>query len=330
MYKVPLAEIKKKIVESGKLSGEELEAKIKTKINELSGLISEEGAAHIIANELSVALVDENKDKLKVKELYSGMKSVSAVVKVVRKFEVREFKKGEGTGKVCALVVGDETATTRLVFWNEQVDLVNNVNENDVLLVKDAYVRENRGNKEIHLGDRGEIEVNPEGETVGEVRQGTSYDRKKINELVDGMDGAEILGTIVQVFDPRFFNVCPDCSKRVTESEGKFTCSGEHGEVKAATSYVMNAVLDDGSGTIRGVFWKNQTNHLLDKLETEMEEFKENLGAFEDLKTDLLGEQFKVLGRVKKNDMFDRLEFNAQIVEKAKPEEEIAKLEGNS
>ena len=45
------------------------------------------------------------------------------------------------------------------------------------------------------------------------------------------------------------------------------------------------------------------------------------------IKTNLLGEQFKLLGRVKRNEMFDRLEFNVQMVEKAKAEEEIKELE---
>ena len=205
---------------------------IKSKINELSGLISEEGAAHIIANELGVELVDQDKAKLKIKEIYSGMRKVSTVGKVVRKFDINEFKKGEGTGKVCSLIIGDETGTMRVVFWNEQVDLLDKVNENDIILVKEAYVRDNRGNKEIHLGERGEIEVNPAGELIGEVRQGTSYNRKKISDLDSGMEGAEILGTVVQVFDPHFFNVCPQCNKRVTEAEGESNCA-EHGKVTA-------------------------------------------------------------------------------------------------
>ena len=326
MYKIPLTEIKEKIVESGKLSGVELDNRIKTKINELSGLVSEEGAAHIIANELGIELVSQSKNKLKVKEVYAGMKNVTVVGKVVRKFDVREFQKGESIGKVCSLVVGDETGTVRVVFWNEQVDQLTEVNEDDIVLVKDAYVRENKGGKEIHLGNQGELVVNPEGETITTVRQGTTYLRKKIEELQDGMEGAEVLATVVQVFDPRFFNVCPQCNKRVTESEGKFHCSGEHGEVQAAVSYVMNLVLDDGSGTIRSVFWKNQTNHLLSKSEEEIVNYRENLAQFEEVKADLLGEQFKVMGRVKRNDMFERLELNAQMVEKASPEEEIARL----
>jgi replication factor A1 len=326
MYKVPLPVIKEKIIASGKLDSEQLEEKIKVKINELSGLISEEGAAHIIANELGVELVSSNQSKLKIKEVYAGMKNVNTLGKVVRKFDVREFAKGTGTGKVCSLVLGDETGTIRVVFWNEQVGLLDNVKENDVLLVKEAYVRENNNNKEIHLGNKGDIEVNPEGETVNSVREGNSFQRKSINELVDGDANAEILGTIVQVFDPRFFYVCPNCNKRVTESEEGFRCN-EHGVVNKVTSYVMNIVVDDGTGNIRGVLWKNQTNHLLDKKEEDISAFKENLALFEEVKTDLLGEQFKLMGQVKRNEMFDRLEFSVKMVVKAKPEQEIARLE---
>jgi len=325
MYKVPLSEIKQKILASGKLGDDELELKMKAKINELSGLISEEGAAHIIANELGVEIVSTTQKKLKIKEIYSGMRSVTTVGKVVRKFEVREFAKEDRSGKVCSVILGDETSTIRVVFWNDQVDALKNVSEGDILLVKDAYVRENNNGKEIHLGNQGSIDINPEGEVVQSVRESAAHERRKIAELQDGT-GAEIVGTVVQVFDPRFFNVCPECSRKVTESSGSFSCN-THGEVKPAVSYVMNLVLDDGSGNIRSVLWKNQTTHLLDKTEQQIALYKENLAAFEEIKTDLLGEQLKLLGQVKKNEMFSRLEFNVQIVTKAKPEEELARLE---
>lgn len=326
MYKIPLAEIKEKIISSGKLSPEELESKIKAKINELSGLISEEGAAHIIANELGVALVNAEASKLKIKEIYAGMRNVTTTGKVVRKFDVREFAKGDSVGKVCSLVLGDETGTVRAVFWNDQVDSIKDVKEGDVLQIKDGYARENNNDREIHLGNKGEIVVNPEGETVSSVRETNPFDRKKIENLRDDGDNAEILGTIVQVFDPRFFNVCPRCNKRVLESEGNFNCT-EHGQVKPQSNYVMNVVLDDGTGNIRGVLWKNQTNHLLEKTEEEVLSYKNDAARFEEVKTDLLGEQFKFSGQVKKNEMFERLEFNVKMVHKAKPEEEITRLE---
>ncbi|MEK6900178.1 MAG: OB-fold nucleic acid binding domain-containing protein, partial [Nanoarchaeota archaeon] len=187
MYKIPLSEIKEKILASGKITADELEQRMKLKINELSGLISEEGAAHIISNELGVELTSLTSKKLKIKEVYAGMRNVSAVGKVIRKFEAREFAKENRSGRVCSIVLGDETGTVRVVFWNEQVDLLKQVSEGDILFVKDAYVREtNNNDREIHLGNQGSIEINPEGETVKTVREGTSYQRKKIEELKEG------------------------------------------------------------------------------------------------------------------------------------------------
>ncbi|MEK6845154.1 MAG: OB-fold nucleic acid binding domain-containing protein [Nanoarchaeota archaeon] len=330
MYKIPLPEIKEKLVRSGKITSEELEQRLKKKINDLAGLISEEGAAHIIANELGIELFAASQGRLKAKEVYAGMRDVSIVGKVMRKFEMREFAKGESTGKVCSFILGDETGTIRIVLWNEQVELANKFKEEDIVLISNAYVRENRDNKEIHLGNRGELVINPHGEKVGPVKPvSASFSRKKIEELKDGEDGVELMGTVVQVFDPRFFNICSECGRKVTENEGNFFCA-DHQQVTPSLSYVLNLILDDGTGTIRVVFWKNQVNHLLGKAETELATYREDLSRFEGVKNDLLGEQFKLIGRVKRNDLFDRLEFNVQMVEKANAVEEMAKLEGKS
>lgn len=326
MYKIPIDEIKAKIVESKKLSLDDLNKKIKDKINELSGLISEEGAAHIIANELGIALINETDQKLKIKEIYSGMRQVSTVGKVTRKWDIREFSKGDNVGKVCSIILGDETGTIRVVFWNDQVDLLNEVNEGDILAVNNGYVRENKmGGREVHLGDSGSIEKNPKGVKIGEVRVGGEFHRKKINELEPNDTNVEILGTIMEVYDPRFFDVCSQCNKRVHESDGKFSCT-EHGEVEPSTSYVLNAVLDDGSDNIRCVFWKSQTNQLLNKEESEVVSFKDDLGLFEDIKSELKGKVFKLRGKVRNNDMFNRLELNIQFVEVADPKQELENI----
>ena len=121
--------------------------------------------------------------------------------------------------------------------------------------------------------------VNPEGEKIAVVRDSSSFERKKIEQLRDGDGSAEIVGTVVQVFDPSFFNVCSECNRKVTESMGAFSCA-THGEVKPSLSYVMNLIVDDGTGNIRSVLWKNQTTHLLEKTEEQMAVYKENMSAF--------------------------------------------------
>ena len=176
MFKIPLSELRTKIISASGIEAEELDSKIKNKINELSGLISEEGAAHIIANELGINLVKEASSKLKIKEIYAGMKNVTTVGKVVQKYPMREFAKGDSKGKVCSVIIGDETGTIRVVFWNEQVDLVDKLNEEDIVSVNDSYARENRNDREIHLGQNGSIVINPEGEQISLVRKSPNFE----------------------------------------------------------------------------------------------------------------------------------------------------------
>ena len=58
MIKLPYDEIVAKLNEKSNLTSEEIASKIKLKMEQLSGLISKEGAAHIIANELGINLFE--------------------------------------------------------------------------------------------------------------------------------------------------------------------------------------------------------------------------------------------------------------------------------
>ena len=56
MIKIPLAQIIDRIVQEKGIDRDSVNDMLKKKMQELSGLISEEGAAHIIANELGIKL----------------------------------------------------------------------------------------------------------------------------------------------------------------------------------------------------------------------------------------------------------------------------------
>jgi hypothetical protein len=67
---------------------------IEEKQDELSGLVSEEGAAYIVARELGVNLLKAAKRQLKIKNLIPGLSSVELVGRVVSIFEPREWARG--------------------------------------------------------------------------------------------------------------------------------------------------------------------------------------------------------------------------------------------
>ena len=329
MISMPLAQAIEIIKEKTGLSEEEINNKINTKLDQLSGLVSKEGAAYIIANELGVKLFEQTSGKLQIKNILAGMRDVETIGKVTRKFDIREFNVNGRQGKVGSLIIGDETGTVRVVCWGSKADELSKINENDIVRIKSGYVKENNGMKEVHMNDQSVITVNPEGVSVGAVVQTKKQEatRKNISELDENSSNVELFGTIVQSFEPRFFEVDPGTGRRVKAENGVFKNQAGQ-EVQPDYSYVMNAVLDDGTETIRSVFFREQVETLLSKTKEEMLAFKSNPQEFETIKNELLGKQIKIIGRANKNQMFDRLEFVTNNVDVTPdPKEEIAKLE---
>ncbi|MBW3002993.1 hypothetical protein KY337_00385 [Candidatus Woesearchaeota archaeon] len=327
MLKMDLSQILEKIKEKSGLSIEEINSKIEAKLQQLSGLISKEGAAHIVANDLGIKLFDQVSGRLQVKNILSGMRNVECVCKIAKKYEIRTFQKGDSTGKVMSMIVGDETGSVRLVLWNDQVEKADALVEGNVIKISNAYVRENNGRKEIHLGEKGVLEINPDGEKIGDIKQTGSANRKEIKELVENDSNVEILGTIVQIFDMRFFEVCPQCGKRARMGDSGYQCP-EHKVVTPDFSYLLNFIIDDGTENIRAVCFRNQVQNLVKRGHQDLLVYRQNPEAFNDVKHELLGKIVKLVGRVNKNEMFDRVEFVTQLVfPDPDPDEEIKRLE---
>lgn len=314
-------DIVNKIKEEKGLGEKEIELKVKEKLNKFSDLISKEGAAHIVANELGVKLFENVGERnLKINKIIPGMRSVNVAGKVTNLFGVREYKTEKHQGKVANFLVGDETGTVRMVFWDTtHIKLLEDgsIKEGTIIRIKNGYVKEGiNGYKEVHLGNRGIIEINPINVKIEEVNsQVRSAGKKKIASL-EANDYAMLHGTVVQVFEPRYFEICPDCEKRVKLEGEKFKCE-THGFVTEKKIPVLNFVFDDGSESIRVVAFRDAANKLLNGYS------KEN---FEQTKSEILGKQLRINGTVKKNDMFERLEFNARAIEELNPEDLINEL----
>jgi replication factor A1 len=315
---IPLDTIKEKIREKSGLSNEEIDNRIKKKLDQLSGLISKEGAAHIVANELGVKL-QEAAGPVKIKQIIAGMKNIETVGRTIKKYDIREFSTEKRSGKIAKFLIGDETGTTLIVLWNDKADLLNSFNEGDHVKLNGATARDNNGRVELHLTDMSSIEVNPQGVliTVSGQQQRPAADRKKISELTETDTNVEILGTIVQIFDLKFFKISADTGKKMKEDEpGNYTYG-----------CVLNLFIDDGTDNIRTVLWKNQITNLLGIDEQQLLLLRENPELFEQKKTDLLGMIVKIIGRVSKNTLFNRLELVANLVFKdVNPEDELKNI----
>jgi len=320
MINIPMEVIIEKITEQTDLKEEEVQKKIDAKLEHLSGLISKEGAAHIVANELGVKLM-QTEGVMKIKSLMAGMRDVELNCKVIRKYDLRTFENARGQGKVFKFLVGDDTGVTMAVLWNDKADLEKNFKENDLIKLKNINVRDNNGRTELHLGESGEIEVNPEGVKIETQNNYAEPERKKISELKEGDDNVELFATVVQVFDPKFFKVNSE-GKRIKEEENP------EGYTYGA---VLNIFVDDGSDNIRVVLWKNQIINFLNVTEEELLKFKDAPESFDEYKNKMLGAMMKFIGRTTKNEMFGKIEFVANVViSEVKPEDEMKKLKEES
>ena len=328
MIKIPYEEVVIKINEKTNMPVSEIEERVDRKLKQLSGLISKEGAAHIVANELGVRIFEQLSGRLQIKNILSGMRDVETVGKVLQVSELREFSNENRSGKIASVLIGDETGTIRVVMWGAQADNAVNLSQGNVVKIMGGYVRDNNGRKEIHMNDRSQLIINPKGEAIGEVIGNINPNRKSIKDLSEHDADVELLGTVVQVFDMKFYEVCPRCSKRAKQSVDLFVCS-EHGNVIPAYAYVLNAILDDGTETIRCVFFRNNAEKLLNISQEQILKFKSEPAEFEAVKNGLSGTIIKINGRVNNNSLFNRLEFVANNVDiNPNPEEEIKRLQG--
>jgi len=287
---------------------EDIERKVEAKRAKLSGLISKEGAAQIVAAELGINF---DKQKVKVNEV-GGARKANIIGKIIQIFPVREFKKENREGKVANLVIADETGSVKVVLWDtHHIALVENneIKEGDVIEIGNAGVR----NSEIHLN--GFSDIKKSSEIIDDVKTGRSFSDKKLGEIKTG-DSARIRAFIVQSFEPKFFEICPECKGRARLDGQDFACL-KHGKVIPLKRALISVVLDDGTENIRSVLFSEQIEKLGIKLENNFVEEREKL----------LGREAIFSGQMRQNRLFNNDEFFISEIEDIDVDNLIKSLE---
>ncbi len=302
-----------RIVKASGLEKGEIERRVEAKKAKLSGLISKEGAAQIIAAELNISFDEID---LKIVELMPGMKNVNLVGKIINLFPVREFERNGRQGKVLNFVLADDTNNIRIVLWDtNHISLFEKgeIKEGDVVEIKNGGMRDS----ELHLSSFSEIKKSDK--VFDDVKTERIMNEKNLLELVEG-EGVRVRGIVVQLFNPRFFYVCPECGKKAEQDNDGFKCN-EHGKVQPKERAILNFVLDDGSETIRVVLFSDTIGKIIP------EEDLKDAGKLNVFRDDFLGTEIWLSGNVRKNQLFGNLEIIGQGVNKVEVEKLVAELE---
>lgn len=301
MIKANIDKLIEKIAKLSGLNKEEIERRIEAKREKLSGLISFEGAAQIVAAELGIKF---DNIKLSIGDLIPGMKKISVIGKIIDIYGIRKYKKQDKELKVASFLLADETGSIRVVLWDtNQIRLIEEgeIKKGSVVEINNAQVRGDEFTKELHLTNISQISPSTVNiERVSNVQQ-IAY--APIKKLRVG-SRVEIRGTLIQIFNPYTFNFCRSCNSKV---EG--TCK-EHGEKDIEKRLILAFVIDDGSESIRCVAFNDAVLSIF-KI-SSIEELIEN---FNELSNRLLGTELSIEGRVRKNSFRDEKEF---VVDKIK------------
>ncbi|MBS3062604.1 MAG: hypothetical protein J4203_01920 [Candidatus Diapherotrites archaeon] len=227
------AVVKKIIVYTGKARAD-IEKLMEAKKEKFAGLLTEAGAAFLVAKELGVDLEFEKNiaTRLKLGQLEEGMNNVDLEVGVKQVFQPKKFEKGEKKGRLCNLLVADDSGEMRLTVWHNDVKKLEDekIERGAALLLKNCYVTAFNDKKQLNLGYNGQMIVlsEPTAGLPGQAREAV-----KLGELKPGLNDVDVVARVARVYEARDF-----------ESAGR-------------KGSLQGLELVDGSGRVRATAWND-------------------------------------------------------------------------
>jgi len=171
----------------------------------------------------------------KIAEIKEGMNDITVLGKVLDLGQIKTFtRKDGGEGRVSNMTIGDSTGTIRVSMWDDKAELTEKLSIGESVKIQNAYSKLNNFSQkvEMSLGNTSIVEF---------LETEVEYEQKfmKIDEVVDGMNGVNISGVILDISDVRTFS-------RKDGTEGT----------------IGTLTLGDSTGKIRVSLWDDKTIHL--------------------------------------------------------------------
>ena len=231
------------------ISRKEILEKLEMERRKTGSFISDAVLLRMIAAEFSVEIPQDKAltPTLSIVDLIPSLNDVTLIGRVVAAFPPKAFK-GNRSGKVASLLVADQSGILRVVLWNDKTSLMQSgeIKVGQIIRFSHGYTKEDRsGRVELHIGEKSEIEINPQHveakdyPTIGKFtikigNIGQTLRNKKVN----------IIGTVKELFSASTF-------QRQDSSVGKvmrFVVAEETSEILVV---VWNEKVDELEKTLR-------------------------------------------------------------------------------
>ena len=147
-----------------KIGREELLTMVQRKKEESHGLLSDEGAIRLLAQQLSVSTPPSSdlRDQ-RISSVHAGLNDSTITGQVVSVSDVHEFQRSDGTtGRVLRMRVDDKSGQITGVFWDSLADTVAReaLTPGSQVRLLHGYTKFGRaGEVEFHLGSRANIQI---------------------------------------------------------------------------------------------------------------------------------------------------------------------------
>lgn len=218
--------------------------------NKTGGLIEEATLLRLIAAEYGVEIFASTvyDRELSISHLVPDLNDVAVAGRVVAVYPARTFE-GKKSGKYASLMVADDDGVLRVMLWNDKAGLVESGELKAGLLVRfvHGYTREDRAGKvELHLGEKSNVEVNP-NDLRAEDYPSIGKFATKISDVAAAQGRIHVAGVAKAVFPSSTFT-------RQDSTAGK----------------VLRFTLADDSGEVAVVVWNEKAEELEQRLKRNM------------------------------------------------------------
>jgi ssDNA-binding replication factor A large subunit len=153
------------VCKNPEVTEEKILESLKAEKTKTAGLIADETLLRYIAANYGVEIsLQQPKDcKLLISHLIPGLNNVTLTGRIVAVFPVRTFE-GVKPGKFASLLIVDSQNLLRVMLWNGKADLIESglLQVGQIVRFLKGYTRQDReGKVELHLGEKGSVEINP-------------------------------------------------------------------------------------------------------------------------------------------------------------------------
>ncbi len=185
------------------LTREEIQQLIHLKKEEASGLLTDEGATYMVANDLGVRLSGQSgpETHLRIKDIVMEANDATVTGRILLVYPLQTFTRSDGSrGKVVRLILADETGVLRVVVWDDKTDPIaqGGISQGHVVKVLHGYVRSGLdGKPELNVGSRGEIVVLPPDASTDSYPTMAGF-FTKVGEMKEAED-ANIIGIVTRI-----------------------------------------------------------------------------------------------------------------------------------